>query len=113
MMNNMAVPEKVSYMLQPIYLITGKIQHKKCNDINNLCVAVYCKFKQLKPILNYLFFYNSITCCVFFNFPSAVLFLKKFLWAGTLNNKFFIAMLVPSATAIGSCFFTTLFSISI
>jgi hypothetical protein len=52
---------------------------------------------------------NSSTICRI----SAVLLFKKFLLAGTLKNKFFMAILVPSVTAIGSCFFTTLFSISI
>ena len=52
---------------------------------------------------------NSSTMCR----NSAALLFKKFLRAGTLKKRFFIAMLVPTGAAIGSCFFTILFSISI
>ena len=41
---------------------------------------------------------NSSMMC----FNSEALLFKKFLLAGTLKNKFFIAMLVPFSTATGS-----------
>ena len=40
------------------------------------------------------------------------LLFKKLRRAGTLKNRFFIAMEVPVAAATSSCFFTMLFSIS-
>ena len=52
---------------------------------------------------------NSSTICL----NSAALLFKKFLRAGTLKKRFFMAMLVPVGTATGSCLITWLFSISI
>ena len=51
---------------------------------------------------------NSSTIC----FNSEALLFKKFLRAGTLKNKFFMATLEPFCMATGSCTFTRLFSIS-
>ena len=44
---------------------------------------------------------------------SAALLLRKFLRAGTLKNRFFMLILVPSGQAHTSCLMTLLFSISI
>ena len=52
---------------------------------------------------------NSSTICL----SSAALLFKKFLRAGTLKKRFFMAMFVPVGAATGSCFITILFSISI
>ena len=47
-MNDVAIPEKIGYMLQTMYPVAGKIQCKKGNDIYNDGIADACQCKPLQ-----------------------------------------------------------------